>query len=69
MTRQQFDYMAENVLGSGRYEDGEKFSFYVKGSSVIIQKEGTNKAFPFICEGWELDSDGEPVCYGTWFDK
>jgi membrane-bound inhibitor of C-type lysozyme len=69
MTRNEFMEMAKAVVGSGTYTDGQKFSFYVKGSSVIIQTETKqNKKFPYHCQGWELDEDGEPYCYGEWLE-
>ena len=68
MTKQQFIEMANAVLGSGTYVDGERFGFYVSGSSVIIQTHSDNDKFPFHCQGWELDEDGEPYCYGEWLE-
>lgn len=68
MTKERFMEMADAVLGGGTYSDGEKFSFYVKGSSVIIQTESCNKRFPYHCQGWELDENGEPYCYGEWLE-
>ena len=70
MTKERFMEMANAVLGSGTYEDGQKFAYYVSGRSVIIQtKNNYNKRFPYTCEGWELDEDGEPYCYGTWLEE
>ena len=68
MTKERFREMANAVIGSGTYSDGEKFAFYVKGSSVIIQSKSDNKKFPYHCQGWELDEDGEPYCYGEWLE-
>lgn len=70
MTKERFMEMANAVVGSGKYEDGEEFSFYVKGRSVIIQtKPGYNEKYPYHCQGWELDEDGEPYCYGEWLEE
>ena len=70
MTKERFMQMANAVIGTGTYEDGEKFDFYVKGRSVIIQtKIDYNKRFPYHCQGWELGEDGEPYCYGEWLEE
>ena len=70
MTKERFMEMAEAVIGSGKYDDGTEFTFYVSGKSVIIMtKNDYNERFPYCCEGWELGEDGELYCYGTWFEK
>ena len=68
MTREQFDYMAENVLGSGTYEDGEKFSYFVRGASVIVQREQEGSEW-FLMQEWTLGDDGEPYMCGEWYEK
>lgn len=70
MTKERFMEMTDAVLGSGTYENGEKFAFYVSGRSVIIQTECKyNEKYPYHCQGWELDETGEPYCYGEWLEE
>lgn len=70
MTKERFHEMADAVIGSGRFADGSPFLFFASGASVILTTHnGDNQQFPYTCEGWELDDDGEPYCYGTWMEQ
>ena len=68
MTREQFDYMAENVLGSGKYDYGEEFAYYVSGSSVIVQRKQEGSEWHLMHE-YKLADDGEPYMCAEWYEK
>lgn len=69
MTRAQFNEMAEAVVGSGKFDDGEKFSFYVSGSSVIVQtKQGMREGW-YLMREYQLDEDGEPQLVAEWPER
>ena len=56
MTRAQFDEMREAVIGSGTMDDGEQFCFYVKGESVMVQREPAHSDW-FIIQEYQLVND------------
>ena len=64
MTKAQFLEMANGIVGSGTYEDGEKFMYYVSGSSVIVMTT-TNESW-FWCKEYKLNEDGEPYLYAEY---
>lgn len=69
MTRKQFDEMANAVLGSGTFDDGEKFNFFVRGASVIIQrKEGMREGW-YLMQEYQLDNNGEPYMCAEWPER
>jgi len=66
MTRAQFDQMAEDVLGCGTYEDGEKFNFFVRGDSVVVQRKDGMREGWYLMQEYRLDEDGEPYMCAEW---
>ena len=69
MTKAQFDEMKEAVLGSGKFADGEKFIFFVRGESVIIQREEGMREGWYLMQEYQLDDNGEPYLCSEWPER